>query len=317
MKNSSGPGHRQLIFPVFLPMQGCPGSCIYCDQRRISGSPDTDPAAKVGQARDFLRRNKGKQRQIAFYGGSFTALDEARREALMVPLLPEMDELCSFRISTHPLCIDGSILDWCKAWRISTIELGIQDFSDAVLSASGRGYSSARAMEAAMMAKAYGFELGIQLMPGLPGWTADSVIQNRRAVAEIKLDLLRLYPCLVLKDTPLCELWEQGLFQPLSLEQAISQCADWQALCDGLGIRIIKLGLPSNLAPDEVAAGPWHPAFGELVRAELLVRALEKVHPAGSIIKLDKKQWALIVSHGRFYLNILRDRIRNCSVESM
>lgn len=316
MNSASKTGFRHLIFPVFLPMQGCPGTCIYCDQFRISGAgPEIchDPSPAL----EFLARHRGQPRQIAFYGGSFTALDESSRDALIAPYLADMDGLASFRISTHPLFIDPTVLDWCRDHRVVTIELGIQDWSDRVLSACGRGYGSDRAINAARMVRDWGFELGIQLMPGLPGWDEASLEYNRKVVNELRPPYLRLYPCLVLKGTPLEQLWRSGEFQPLSLEEAINQCADWQELCDAAGIAVIKLGLPSNLDPEEVAAGPWHPAFGQLVKAELLVRALAKTHGKGEIIKLDKKDWALIMAHGKLYYNILRDRIRNCSVERM
>jgi len=305
------------IFPVFLPMQGCRGRCIYCDQYRISGAAQEDLASSQSQALDFLQRHRGESRQIAFYGGSFTALDVAVRESLIRPLLADLDENASFRISTHPLSIDAPILDWCKANRVQTIELGIQDFSDQVLQASQRGYGSAEAIKAVELVRASGFELGVQLMPGLPGWDEATLDYNHRLLQELKPDLLRLYPCLVLKDTPLHQLWLQGSFQPLSLDEALAQCADWQEICDSVGVKIIKLGLPSNLKNDEIAAGPWHPAFGELVKAELLVRSLQKSHPEGSIIRLDKKQWALIMAHGKYYYNILLRRIRNCSLEPL
>ena len=305
---------KHLIFPIFLPMRGCPGSCIYCDQFRISGS-GTDQPPDYDKALKFLHYHRGKPRQIAFYGGSFTALDTHTREKLLQPLLPELDELGSFRVSTHPLFINTRILNWCKAHRINTIELGIQDFSDSVLAASGRGYDSVTAIQASRLVKNQGFELGVQLMPGLPGWDAGSLDYNHNVVRELRPDILRVYPCLVLKDTPLYYLWSQGQYQPLCLMEAISQSADWQELCTTEGIKLIKLGLPSNLSTDEVAAGPWHPAFGELVKAELLVRSLVKDYPSGSIIKLDKKQRNLIMAHGGLYYDILLDRIKNCSVE--
>lgn len=313
MKTTSSSEGKHLIFPIFLPMRGCPGSCIYCDQYRISGA-EADMGPEFDAAREFLRRHRGKARQIAFYGGSFTGLEEEQRELLLQPLLSELDEQSSFRISTHPLCINPNILHWCSANRITTIELGIQDFSSSVLSASGRGYDSGTAIKAARLVNEHGFELGVQLMPGLPGWDESSLALNHLMVKDIRPQLLRIYPCLVLKDTPLHELWRQGKYQPLSLTQAISQSADWQQLCDQEGIKLIKVGLPSNLDANEIAAGPWHPAFGELVRAELLVRSLTAIYPAGSIIKLDKKQRNLIMAHGGIYHNILLERIKNCSV---
>ncbi|NLO11617.1 MAG: radical SAM protein [Candidatus Cloacimonetes bacterium] len=300
-----------LIYPVFIPMQGCPMHCIYCDQYQITGEAEQD-GADVAGAREFLLRNKGRKRQVAFYGGSFTALSQKHRERLIQPLWEALDGHCSLRISTHPLYIDEGILRWCKDWWINTIELGIQDFSDEVLAAVGRGYGFQDAKQAALMVKEHGFELGIQLMPGLPGWTMESIRHNHTAVRAIKPHLLRIYPCIVIKGTPLERMWQEGRYQALELEEALAQSADWQQLCDQEGIRLIKLGIPSNLAPSEITAGPWHPAFGQLVQAELLVRSLQRQYSPGSTILLDKNSWNLIVAHKGFYHKILMNRMPGC-----
>lgn len=303
-----------LIFPIFIPMQGCPERCIYCDQYRISGQEEPGITPQLNQAIEFLGRNRGKIRQVAFYGGSFTALPQSIREEYIRPLMPFWDEDCSLRISTHPAYIDAEILAWCRENHIKTIELGVQDFSDQVLKASARGYKGETAIRAAKLVKEHGFELGLQLMPGLPGWDEDTIQHNYQTVCELKPDFLRLYPCLVIKGTKLEKLWQGGHFQPLGLMQAIEQCADWLKLCTQEGIRVIKLGLPSNLKTDDIAAGPWHPAFGQLVKAEVLIRLLESCYAPGSIIELDKKDWNLIIAHNGFYLEILKKRLRNCAV---
>lgn len=296
-------------------MQGCPGRCIYCDQFSITGQDDSELDPSLQAASDFLRRNAGIPRQVAFYGGSFTALEPDYRQQLIDRLLPDMDDLCSFRISTHPLYMDGATLDWCRKSRIHTIELGIQDFSDEVLGQSGRGYSSRDAQDAFRMVKNAGFETGVQLMPGLPGWTPETIAVNHACVSKIKPDLLRIYPVIVIGNTPLAELWQNGSYKPLHMMQAISQGADWAELCQAQNIRLIKLGLPSTLKNSDVLAGPWHPAFGELVKGELLMRELQRRYPPGSIIKLDKNQRALMMAHGGFFLKMLPQRLRNCTLE--
>lgn len=308
-------GGKTLIYPIFLPMQGCEGKCIYCDQNKISGADADSLEASLGGAEEFLLRHRGVARQVAFYGGTFTALDREYREALLRRLLAASDSLASFRVSTHPGYIDPQILAWCGQWRISTIELGIQDFSDEVLAASKRGYSGAQALEAANLVRRYGFELGVQLMPGLPGWTEASLDYNQRMLVRLKPDLLRLYPLIVLKGTPLADLWQQGTYQPLTLGQAISQCADYLSLATPLGIRVIKLGLPSNLDPADVLAGPWHAAFGELVKAELLYRDLCGRYPEGAAIILPSSEYNLLKSHGGRCLKKLEARHNNCMIE--
>lgn len=263
---------RYLIYPLFLPQMGCGGSCVYCDQSKISGAADFDLERAVGEVRGFIQRNAGKDKQVAFYGGSFTALDEDYRSRLLSAIQAVCDGRTTFRVSTHPLYVAEAVLDWCRKRNIRTIELGVQDFSTPVLQRSGRGYTGKEAYAAAERVRDAGFELGVQLMPGLPGWSADTLQENQAALAKLKPKYLRLYPLIVIRGTPLEELFRRGDYVPLSLDEAIRICADYFPLAELHGIRIIKLGLPSNLAQEDIVAGPWHPAFGDLVRREVACR---------------------------------------------
>jgi len=300
---------KKLIFPVFIPMQGCPHRCIYCDQSKISGVGEEEIRTQLAAARSFLDRHPGEPKEIAFYGGSFTALSLEKQHSLAEAILSSADYKTSLRISTHPLYINADILANCHKLRISCIELGIQDFNTAVLKASGRGYDSETALNACQLVKDSGFMLGVQLLPGLPG---SSSTENTLALKQIKPHYLRLYPLIVIKDTPLETLYREGKYRPLSLDTALELCADYAELCENEGINIIKIGLPSNLNPADVIAGPWHPAFGELVKAERLVRQLVLAIKAGMEIKLDKKQRALIMAHSGRYQAILQKRLENC-----
>lgn len=302
---------KTLIYPVFLPMQGCDRRCVYCDQSKISGAAAPDlPTALAGVAA-FIQRNPGQAKQIAFYGGSFTALDQAFRERWMEAFHRIADERTGFRCSTHPLHVAEPVLDWCRRQGFATIELGIQDFDTAVLEATGRGYDGSAALKAAEGVKAAGFQLGVQLMPGLPGWSTASLDHNRDILVLLKPDFLRLYPLIVIQGTPLAEQWRQGAYLPLSLEEATSQCADYCELASANGITVIKTGLPSNLDPADVLAGPWHPAFGELVKAELLYRLILARFPAGGELVLTASELALLKAHGALYLKKLDKSCQN------
>ena len=306
---------KALIFPIFLPMQGCRERCIYCDQNLIASDEAIDYDQQLELAKTFLQAHSGKARQVAFYGGTFTGLEQGKRDALISALKGYLDEEASFRISTHPLFINEEITRWCKESGIKTIELGIQDFDEAVLRASGRNYTTEEAVTACKLVKDAGLELGVQLMPGLPGSSPDSLIFNQTQVERLKLDFLRLYPVIVIRGTVLHQIWLRGEYQPLSLEEAVAQCADWQQFCERVGVKIIKMGLPSQMDQSSIVAGPWHPAFGQLVQAELLVRILEQQNEPDSIIKLDKKQWALIMGNKKMYLEVLQRRIPGSRVE--
>ncbi|HPS39412.1 MAG TPA: radical SAM protein [Candidatus Cloacimonadota bacterium] len=312
MKENGSSGKKTLIFPLFIPQEGCPLQCVYCDQRKISGQDGYDPLTAYIQTRDFIQNHPGREKQIAFYGGSFTALPPSRREDILRDILPLLDDTTTIRISTHPLAIDSEVLSWAAAKRIRTIELGIQDFQDEVLRRSGRGYTEIEAVKACELVQEAGFELGIQLMPGLPGSDARSLDLNKELLNRLRPEFLRLYPLVVIRGTPLAEIYAQGKYRPLSLEEAITICADYTEFTRPLGIRIIKLGLPSGIAESEIVAGPWHPAFGEFVRAELLIREISLDYQADQTIFLDRSQRALLSGHGGKYQKILCDRLKIC-----
>lgn len=295
---------KSLIYPLFIPMQGCPGRCVYCDQSKISGAGAFDLEAARDEVRAFIRRNPARDKEVAFYGGSFTAFSEAERELILGKIGEELDEYSSFRISTHPLFISDDILEHCARHRVRTIELGIQDWHDAVLEASGRGYSSEQARLACQQIREHGFRLGIQLMPGLPGSNASTTTQNQEILLMIKPDYLRLYPLVVIKDTPLAIQYLSGRYTPLSLKEAIRICADYAELCRETGIKIIKYGIPSNIADSEVLCGPYHPAFGELVKQEILIREIcRNTQPKAN---LEPKQLQLLRAHGCRFLEEIK-----------
>lgn len=308
---------KTLIFPIFLPMQGCKERCIYCDQNLIASDEAIDYDQQLEQARSFLQVHSGKVRQVAFYGGTFTGLEQGKRDALISALKGYLDEEASFRISTHPLFINEEIIRWCKESGIKTIELGIQNFDEAVLRASGRNYTMEEAVRACELVKEAGLELGVQLMPGLPGASFQSMAFNQTQVENLQPNFLRLYPVIVIRGTVLHQMWLRGEYQPLSLEEAVQQCASWQQVCERAQVKIIKMGLPSQMDQSSIVAGPWHPAFGQLVQTELLVRTLEQKYEPDSIIKLDKNQWALIMANNKMYLEVLRRRIPGCQVQKL
>lgn len=290
---------KSLIYPFFLPNMGCPKGCIFCDQTKISGQGSFDIGKALREGEAFIRRNPDKRKEIAFYGGSFTALSKGFQEQILEAFLSLSSDF-ALRISTHPLFIDDEILSFLKEHRVETIELGIQDFSDEILKQSGRNYTKEKAIQACRLIQEKGITLGIQLMPGLPGYSQTSDRENFKQIEEIKPKYLRLYPTIVIKGTPLAHLYTEGRYQPLSTKEAVSICTEYHFFCQKTDTRIIKYGIPSNLSKDEVLAGPYHPAFGELVKQEILIRQIEN----GQVDKnnLTPKEINLLNAHGCKYL---------------
>lgn len=266
---------KSLIYPLFIPMRGCRSACVYCNQHKITGAGAFNLQEARVEVAAFIERNSPKPKQVAFYGGTFTALPVNEQIEYLSAMQEVLEDGDGLRISTHPAFIDEITLNRLRNHRVATIELGIQDFCDEVLNATGRNYTSVQAIQAANAVRKAGFEMGVQLMPGLPGSNIKSHRYNLQVLSELRPDLLRLYPTIVIRGTKLEKMYLEDRYQPLSLKSAIDICADFTKLCKANNIRIIKYGLPSNLNISEVVAGPYHPAFGELVKQALLRREIE------------------------------------------
>ncbi len=302
-----------LIFPVFIPQEGCPFKCVYCDQQQLDSVRESTLQELEEQIWKFCDRHCSEPKQIAFYGGTFTGLTPEARDKYFNLIKPHLDDKTSIRISTRPDLAGQEELDWCRKFGVRTIELGIQDFNDEVLAASGRGYDGQTAAAACQRVKQAGFELGVQLMPGLPMSSRDSVTRNQETLLKLQPDFLRLYPLIALWGTELWKAWERGDMVLLTLDEAVGLCVEYTELLEFHGIKVIKSGLPA-LRKNAFYAGPYHPSFGELVRAECLLRKiLANCEPCTAVL-ISAADISLFTGHGGRYLNKLRNGLNSCTL---
>lgn len=220
--------------------------------------------------------------EVAFYGGSFTAIDRTLQENLLKEAYEyvKSGRVSEIRLSTRPDCIDEDILEMLKKYGVRTIELGVQSLDDEVLRASCRGHNAACVYESSELIKRKGFRLGIQTMTGLPGDTREKALRTARQVISISPEIVRIYPVLVIKGTALEMLYLGGKYAPMALEDAVKLCAELLELYEKHDINVIRIGLQAteNIrsgAESDVAAGPEHPAFRQLVESELARRRIE------------------------------------------
>jgi len=217
-----------------------------------------------------------KNAQIAFFGGSFTAIDRA----YMLELLETAQSavraygFSGIRCSTRPDAIDRERLDLLKAYGVTAIELGAQSMQDTVLRRNHRGHTAQDVENAAHLIREYGFELGLQMMTGLPGDTDEAALDTARRLIALQPDTMRIYPTIVLENTPLCDWYRAGSYIPQTLEEAVSLCARLIPEIENAGIRLIRVGLHAGEAMENRVAGPYHPAFMELCRSEIFLREL-------------------------------------------
>ena len=264
------------ILPIFIPHAGCPHQCVFCNQRTISGQKTAAlPGAKAQIQRWLQWLRPSKDNEAAFYGGSFTGLDMALQKQLLALTdeLLEQEIIGSVRLSTRPDYINAEVLSLLREHRVELVELGVQSLDDAVLQKAERGHTVEAVYAAHKLLKEYGFKTGIQLMVGMPGQDFASVQDTAARVAQLRPNIARIYPLLVIKDTPLAHSYEQGAFVPLSLEEAVEQSAYLYKTLTQAGIKVIRIGLQPDeelCAAGNIVAGPFHPAMGELVKSRVL-----------------------------------------------
>lgn len=265
---------------IFIPHIGCPHRCSFCDQRIISGAQHAPSGDEV---REICKKALGEVKspentEIAFFGGSFTAISRAYMTELLEAAHEFIGEgkFSGIRISTRPDCIDREILDILKKYGVTAIELGAQSMSDAVLLANERGHTSEDVYKASDLIRSYGFELGLQMMIGLYGSTVDDELQTMEKIIGICPDTVRIYPVVILKNTILGELYQSGEYKPFDFEKVLYMSSASLEKFEKLGIRVIKCGLhASEFVEKDMIGGFYHPAFRELCENEIYRRKME------------------------------------------
>ena len=307
---------KRAIIPVFVPHLGCPNMCVFCNQRRISG---TEIPADADTVRDAVMKGldqleNGARPALAFYGGSFTAIPAAQQEELLGAAQPFLSsgDISSIRLSTRPDAIDDETVERLSRFGVKTVELGVQSMCDDVLLASKRGHTPQDAIHAAGLLKKAGFELILQMMTGLPCDTPEKSAYTARQFVKLRPDGVRIYPTVIVKDTELFDMWQAGEYSEHTVEEAVELCAGLMEIFDEAGIPVIRLGLnpTDKLSEGDAAGGAYHPALGELVMNRRYLKretALLEPEDAG-------KEIAFAVAPGRLSAAIGQKR---CNIRAL
>lgn len=277
---------KQTNISIFIPHIGCPHRCSFCDQRSISGEAKAPRGAEVEallneQAESLSAR--GIKAEIAFFGGSFTAVPRAYMLELLEAAKAAMERFpevyCGVRCSTRPDCISEEILGVLKAYGVTAIELGAQSMSDEVLSANERGHTAEDVRTASRLIRQSGISLGLQMMTGLYLDSEEAVIRTAREFIALKPDTVRIYPTVILKGTCLGELFDSGEYRSFGFNQTVDLCARLHRMFTESGVKIIRMGLHASQDVErEMLGGVYHPAFREIVESRLFMEdALEQL----------------------------------------
>ncbi|PKM57124.1 MAG: radical SAM protein [Firmicutes bacterium HGW-Firmicutes-3] len=305
---------KHMNIPIFVPHNGCPHDCIFCNQKKISGY---NASFNEHQVRDeieaYLSTVKGMPHiEIAFFGGSFTGIpiEEQKSYLELATEYIHKYDLDGIRLSTRPDMITKEILDLLSHYPVIGIELGVQSMSDEVLLASKRGHTADDVIKACKLIRSYPFDLGLQMMLGLPKDTVALSLYTADQIIGLDPDMVRIYPTLVIKDTELATLYQHGLYTPWDLETTINLCLDILPRFEAAGIKVLRIGLQTTQEIQlgrDVVAGPFHPAIRQLIDEQRLVNyILDFVSDmeAPICIEANHKLYQTLVGHRKRHLPI-------------
>ncbi len=272
---------KEYIIPIFVPHLGCPNDCTFCNQKKISGQKTNISSKDVNGIIEYYLSNfkeHDKKVEVAFFGGSFTGIDVNIQEELLSAAYEfiKKAKVDSIRISTRPDYINQDILNLLKKYNVKTIELGVQSANDFVLQKARRGHTFEDVKKASKLIRKNGFILGHQMMVGLPESSQKDEIETAKKLIKLKPKIVRIYPVLVIKGTKLADDYLEGTYKPNTLEQAVETSAILLKMFNKKKIDVIRIGLQSTdeiCNPEnensQVVAGPYHPAFRQLVESRI------------------------------------------------
>ena len=316
---------KHYVIPIFVPHLGCPNDCVFCNQKSISGQQKMITKEDIRNTIEFYLENikdKESKKEVAFFGGSFTGIDVEKQEEFLQTAYEyiKKGKIDSIRISTRPDYIDKTILKRLKKYKVKTIELGVQSANDYVLKQSKRNHTFEDVKRASKLIRWYRFNLGHQMMVGLPDSTKIDEINTARELIKLKPKMVRIYPVLVIKNTRLEKEYLEGKYKPLTVIQAVETCKEIVPMFMKKGIEIIRIGLQNtdeitdpSIKGSEVVAGPYHPAFRQLVESSLWYdNIVEKIKELNVKVKkvqitINPKDVNNVIGHKRENIDKLKD----------
>ncbi|WP_313346310.1 radical SAM protein [Sedimentibacter sp.] len=313
---------KMKIIPVFVPHVGCPNDCVFCNQKRITGKDNTiiDGEYVRNIIEDYKKTiDDDVYTELAFFGGSFTAIDLQLQEELLSVGKQYKDRgiIQRLRCSTRPDAIDEKILHLQNRYGMDIIELGIQSLDDEVLSLSNRGHNCIQSENASKLIKEHGLVLGHQIMPGLPGSDREKDLKTCMDSIKMKPDIVRIYPTLIIKDTDLVQMYEKGEYKPLTLNEAVGISALIYSHYSVNNINVIRIGLQNteNINEDnDIVAGPFHAAFRQLVEEKIYLHSIinilkeQNLYNKHITFAADDKVISYISGQNKANIKILKDK---------
>ena len=304
---------RKSNISIFVPHIGCPHKCSFCNQNTITGQTKAPTPQDVVDTVETALKSNGDNKyeyEIAFFGGSFTAIDRDYMVSLLEAAYPyvKSGKLSGIRISTRPDFIDDEILSLLKKYGVTSIELGAQNMSDKVLAANMRGHTAEDVRTAAALIKKRDFNLGLQMMTDLYTSNRGLDFATAREFAKMKPKTVRIYPTVVLKDTYLAKLYESGKYKPSSLKKTVALCADLVEFFESHDIEVIRVGLHSSSdIKNNMLAGGYHECLGEMVISKMMYNRITATPPGEHQVFINEKSISKLLGNKKSNLAALEE----------
>lgn len=304
---------------IFVPHIGCPHKCSFCNQNTITGQNDAPTAKNVETAVKTALKQDGFEYEIAFFGGSFTAIDRQYMISLLESahcFVENESRVTGIRISTRPDYIDNEILELLEKYGVTSIELGAQSMNDNVLKMNMRGHTAEDVRKASRLIKDYGFELGLQMMTGLYGSDDEIDLFTANEIIKLKPDTVRIYPTIVLENTYLGSLYKAGRYIPNDVQKSVEICAKIVPLFNKNNIKIIRLGLhASDDVKNNMLAGGYHPSLGELVTSKIMLNEILLHKPGNYTVYINEKSVSKLIGNKKCNLTELKEKGYTIDIE--
>lgn len=323
---------KYYIIPIFVPHIGCPHTCVFCNQSSITGdlgavggtgNIDGKYVKETIEAYLNTIENKEATIEVSFFGGTFTGINICKQRELLAVAKEYKDQgkIKYIRLSTRPDYINIDIMNHLKSYSVDIIELGVQSLDEEVLHKSGRGHSEEDVVKASRLINEYGFTLGHQLMLGLPGDNKEKDIASARRSIKMNPKICRIYPALVIKDTPMEKLLQNGEYKPYTLEEAVEISKEIYGIYEGSGIKVIRVGLQPTEeinVPGDIVEGPFHPAFRELVEGSIYCDMIEKYvldHNMSEVeVIINPRDISILYANKKYYFKRLIEKLHGVKI---
>ncbi len=314
--------HRNL--PFFVPHAGCPNCCVFCSQEKITGEKkEKDIETEISELRSLLESENGSfdESQIAFFGGSFTAIERERMETLLSVANEYIASgvAQNIRISTRPDKIDEETLGLLKKYKVTSIELGVQSTDDNVLSSSERGHTAEDSFKAAKLIVENGFVFSGQMMIGLPNSNLEKEIKTAKDIVSMGAKEARIYPTVVFENTKLFKMTQNGEYIPLTLHDAVERTAKCYKIFLDAGVKILRVGLHSSENLKNAPMGANHPSLGELVKSrvyvEIIAERVGTIENKKLTVGVPKEHISMLKGHNGYAVNKLKEITKASDVE--